>query len=102
MPSDPSAPVTVDVVRRVAALARLRIEEEELPQLTAQLGRIVSYIDQIREVPAGSLPGGGVPVPTPLRPDAPIPGEGQRALEANAGTLLHGHGAVPRVVGAIE
>ncbi len=50
MPPPPSS-VTPEVVRKVAALARLSVAEEELPLLTAQLARIVSYIDQIREIP---------------------------------------------------
>lgn len=102
MPANPPSSVTPEVVLRVAELARLRVPEDELPQLTAQLARIVAYIDQIREIPPGAFPESTPVVPTPVRPDVPVAGQGARALEANAPALRHGHGAVPRVVGAIE
>jgi aspartyl-tRNA(Asn)/glutamyl-tRNA(Gln) amidotransferase subunit C len=97
VPSDPS-PVRPEVVRQVAALARLRVAESELPGLTQQLARILSYIDQLKEIreEPGRPPEVGA---TPLREDFPIPGGGQKALEENAPRVMHGYGAVPRVVG---
>ena len=102
MPTDLPASVTPEVVRRVAALARLRVPEGELPQLTSQLARILGYIDQIREIPREDLPEAPHATPTPVREDVPRPGEGARALEANAPVLVHDYGAVPRVVGSTE
>ncbi len=37
-------------VRRVAHLARLSIAEDELPELTAQLGNVLGLVDQLGEV----------------------------------------------------
>jgi aspartyl-tRNA(Asn)/glutamyl-tRNA(Gln) amidotransferase subunit C len=92
-------PVDLEVVRRIAALARLELPEQELPLFAGQLARIVAYIDQLREIPetesADALPAG----PTPVRSDKPRPGGGRAALEANAPRLLHDHVVVPRVVG---
>jgi aspartyl-tRNA(Asn)/glutamyl-tRNA(Gln) amidotransferase subunit C len=102
MPTDPPASVTPDVVRRVAALARLRVPEDELPPLTAQLARILGYIDQIREIPPSDLPETSRAAATPVREDAPVPGDGARALETNAPVLVHGYGSVPRIVGSPE
>jgi aspartyl/glutamyl-tRNA(Asn/Gln) amidotransferase C subunit len=85
-------------VRQVAALARLRVPEEELERWTRQLARIVSYIDQLKGIPEEAYPGGEL-LPTPLRPDEACPGPGLRALEANAPRLAHFLGVVPRVVG---
>ena len=99
--ADRSSPVDVAVVRHVASLARLEVAEGDLPRLTEQLARIVSYIDQLREIPeegAGAGPGSG----TPLRADVPRAGEGARALAENVPRSLHGYGAVPRVVGEGE
>ena len=86
------------MVRHVAALARLRVPEEDLPALTHQLARILSYIDQLKEIreEPRSEP---VLEATPLRDDAAAPGHGREALEDNAPSLMHDHGAVPRVVG---
>ena len=92
--------VTANVVRKVAALSRLRVPEEELPLWTEQLSRIVSYIDQIEQIPEEEFPAPGPPPPTPLRTDDPRPGEGRAALEANAPKRFEGFGVVPRVVGS--
>lgn len=82
----------------MAALARLRVAESELPGLTRQLARILSYIDQLKEIEEEPRRPPEVGA-TPLREDSPEPGGGQKALEANAPRLAHGYGAVPRVVG---
>jgi aspartyl-tRNA(Asn)/glutamyl-tRNA(Gln) amidotransferase subunit C len=93
-----SSPVDPQVVRKIAALARLAVPESELHLWTEQLGRIVSYIDQLKTLPeSGSR---ATASPTPARPDVPRDGQGRAALEQNAPLLLHDHGVVPRVVGA--
>ena len=101
MSSRPST-VTPDVVRRVAALARLRVPESELSLWAGQLDRIVAYIDQLKELPEEAFPAGARPVATPFRADEPRPGDGERALAENAPALAHGFAVVPRVVGGGE
>ena len=98
MSSRPST-VTPDVVRRIAALARLQLPESEVPLWAGQLDRIVSYIDQLKELPDDGVAGAGGLRATPFRPDVSRPGAGDRALEENAGAIAHGFGVVPRVVG---
>ena len=44
--------LTVDEVRRIAVLARLRLTPEEETKFVSQLGRIVDYIYQLREFAA--------------------------------------------------
>jgi aspartyl-tRNA(Asn)/glutamyl-tRNA(Gln) amidotransferase subunit C len=97
-----SSPVGPDVVRKVAALARLRLPEEDLSAWTGQLGRILSYIGQLERVPAAASGGPGTRdlSATPMRDDRPEPGGGAAALAANEPDLVHGYGSVPRVVGA--
>ena len=99
--ADRSSPVDEAVVRHVASLARLDVPESDLPRLTGQLARIVSYIDQLKEIPEEAL-GPAAAEPMPLRADLPVPGGGQQALETNAPRSLHGYGVVPRVVGEGE
>lgn len=99
--SDPRSPVDVAVVRHVASLARLEVPEVELAHLTEQLARIVSYIDQLKEIPE-EAPDQAAPDATPLRADEPGPCDGPRALELNLPKSLHGYGVVPRVVGEGE
>jgi aspartyl/glutamyl-tRNA(Asn/Gln) amidotransferase C subunit len=97
--ASPPSPVSPDVVRKVAALARLSVPEPELPLWTEQLGRIVSYIDQLKQLPEAGLDESIPASATPLREDEPAAGGGLQALRENA-RLLHDHGSVPRVVGA--
>ncbi len=94
--------VTPEIVRRVAELARLRLPQDELALWTEQLGRIVSYIDQIEQIPESAFGKPAVPPSTPLRPDAPRPGNGRQSLERGAARLFEGFGVVPRVVGGGE
>ena len=97
--ASPPSTVSPDVVRKIAALARLSVPEPELPVWTEQLGRIVSYIDQLKELLEVALDESIQPAATPLREDEPTAGGGLQALRENA-HLLHDHGSVPRVVGA--
>lgn len=43
-------PISGDQVRHVAALARLRLSEEQVEHLRGQLGAILGYVDRLREV----------------------------------------------------
>ena len=43
-------PVCVKDIAYIAALAKLRLEEDELPQLTQQLNKILDYIDHLNEL----------------------------------------------------
>jgi aspartyl-tRNA(Asn)/glutamyl-tRNA(Gln) amidotransferase subunit C len=100
--SSHSSAVTPDVVRRIAALARLRVPDAELPVWTRQLDRIVSYIDQLQEIPETGPATTDPRRATPLRADVPRPGLGDQALAENAAECAHGFGVVPRVVGGGE
>jgi len=73
--------VTPDEVRQIARLAELSVDEDHLPELAAQMSRIVDYIAQLSEVSGGEharpfLPG---PDAIRLRADvvAPQPLEGK-------------------------
>jgi len=92
--------VTPAVARKVAELARLRLPEEDLVLWSAQLSRIVAYIDQLAAIPEESFGAAPAGPATPVRADDPRPGLGEQALEANAPRQLHGYGVVPRVVGS--
>ena len=101
MASDRRA-VTLPIVRNVAQLSRLSLPEQELSRWTEQLGRIVSYIDQIEAIsePAGGTEAPDSPPATPVREDEPRPGYGLEALGRNAPRQFRGFGVVPRVVGS--
>jgi aspartyl-tRNA(Asn)/glutamyl-tRNA(Gln) amidotransferase subunit C len=94
--------VTPEVVRKVAELARLQVPQNELPLWTDQLARIVSYIDQIEQIPERAFGQPPEPPATPVRSDDARAGQGCQALEQNAARRFEGFGVVPRVVGTGE
>jgi len=59
-------------VLHVCELAALRVPEAELPVLVEQLRRIVAFVEQLREVPAGeeAPPFEAGPPEAPLRDDS--------------------------------
>lgn len=42
-------------VEKVSLLARLRLTDDELDTMTTQLGRVVGYVEQLREVNTDSV-----------------------------------------------
>jgi aspartyl-tRNA(Asn)/glutamyl-tRNA(Gln) amidotransferase subunit C len=90
-------------VLHVARLAELAVSEEELPRLTEQLGRIVDYVAQLNEVPAGeeAPPYIAGPASVALRPDVVAPVPLARPPAEFAPEFSQGLFVVPRL-GAME
>ncbi|HEX9704571.1 MAG TPA: Asp-tRNA(Asn)/Glu-tRNA(Gln) amidotransferase subunit GatC [Gemmatimonadales bacterium] len=63
--------VSSEDVLRIAKLAELDVDEEALPMLVEQMSRILGYIAQLQEVPAGETarPFASGPDALRLRPD---------------------------------
>ena len=47
--------ISIDEVRKVAALARLELSDEELARMTGQLAAILDYVDQLQQVPTDGV-----------------------------------------------
>jgi aspartyl-tRNA(Asn)/glutamyl-tRNA(Gln) amidotransferase subunit C len=88
--------LSVDEVRRIAALARLRVEPEDAERSAAQLSRIVDYIDQLGHVPAASAPTESGRQPYE-REDEARPCLARALFLANAPQALDGLLVVPKV-----
>ena len=91
--------VTNDDVRHVAALARLGLPEERLPELVAQLNGILRHMEVLEQVrTAGVVGATGVGAGgTPLREDAGAPFPLTRPLQDIAPRMRHGFFLVPRL-----
>lgn len=78
--------LTIDDVRRVAALARLRFDEDELPEYAEQLSRILGYVQQLSELDTDDLEpmAHAVELTDVLRDDVPTPSLPREAALANA------------------
>ncbi len=90
-------------VERVAALAELAVAPGELPELTAQMDRIVGFVAQLAAL--GDLPVGAAgdigPSETPLREDIVVPADLERGPADLAPEFVDGFFVVPKL-GAME
>ena len=94
MALDPTA------VRRIAALARIRVEDAEVTQLQGELNTIFAWIDQLNEVDiAGIEPlTGAAHIAQTLRADAVADGGYPERILFNAPDRAGDFFAVPKVV----
>lgn len=87
-------------VRRIARLARIRLDEAEVPQLAQELNGILGWIEQLNEVDvAGVAPlTGGAQMALKMRDDIVTDGDMREAVLANAPERAGDYFAVPKVV----
>lgn len=92
--------IDTDTARRVAKLARIRVEEEALPALASEFNTILGFIEQLQEVDVdGVEPMTGVaPMHLKRRDDVVTDGSQQEKVLANAPDAREGFFAVPKVV----
>lgn len=89
-----------ETVRKVAGLARLKLNEEELERFTPQVAGIVKWVEMLDEVNTDNV----VPLANvvnadlKLRADAVNDGGYQKEILANAPESMEGFFVVPKVV----
>ena len=89
-----------ETARRVAKLARIRVEEENLPVLAQEFNNILGFIEQLNEVDVeGVAPMTSVtPMRVKRREDVVTDGDMQQKILSNAPDAREGFFAVPKVV----
>ncbi len=90
-------------VRRVASLARIRLEDAELTRLQGEINGILGWIEQLRGVDTEGVEpmAGGSPEPQatmPMRADVVSDGDQAEAVLANAPDREGEYFGVPKVV----
>jgi aspartyl-tRNA(Asn)/glutamyl-tRNA(Gln) amidotransferase subunit C len=87
-------------VRRIAKLARIRIEESQLPQLERELNGILGWIEQLNEVNVEGVEPltGGAQMALKLRDDVVTDGGISEQVLANAPDRVGDFYTVPKVV----
>jgi aspartyl-tRNA(Asn)/glutamyl-tRNA(Gln) amidotransferase subunit C len=93
--------ISVDEVRRIAGLAQLELDEQELPRYAQQLGAIIGFVQRLSQVDTEGVdadPGSPV-AEEQLRPDRSQPGLQRNDALENAPEPADGHFGVPRVLG---
>jgi len=88
--------ITVDEARHIAELAHLEFDAAGLERMASEMTKILTYIDQLREIEGATEEGGGA---TPLREDVARPGIDRDAVARNAPAWRDGHFVVPKVIG---
>ncbi len=89
-----------ETARRVAKLARIRVADENLPQLASELSHILTFMEQLNAVDVdGVEPMTSVtPMRLKRRADQVSDGNQQDRVLANAPDAREGFFAVPKVV----
>ena len=89
-----------DTARRVAKLARIKVEEDALPALAQEFNAILGFVEQLNEVDVeGVEPMTSVtPMRLKRREDVVTDGDQQAKVLANAPDAREGFFAVPKVV----
>lgn len=92
--------ITKETVRKVAGLARLKLNEEELERFTPQVAGIVKWVEMLSEVNTDNVAplANVVNIDLKLRPDAITDGGYQTKILANAPESVEGFFVVPKVV----
>ncbi|MCA3443914.1 MAG: Asp-tRNA(Asn)/Glu-tRNA(Gln) amidotransferase subunit GatC [Rhodobacter sp.] len=92
--------IDIETARRVAKLARIRVDEADLPDLAADLSGILRFMEQLNEVDVtGVEPMTSVtPMRLKRRADVVTDGNIQGAILKNAPDAREGFFAVPKVV----
>lgn len=92
--------IDITTARKVAKLARIRVDEAQLPKLASQLSGILGFMEQLNEVDVtGIEPMVSVtPMRLTRRADVVTDGNIQDQILKNAPDAREGFFAVPKVV----
>jgi aspartyl-tRNA(Asn)/glutamyl-tRNA(Gln) amidotransferase subunit C len=87
-------------VRRIARLARIRVDDGEVVTLQAELNAILGYVEQLGEVDVTGVEplSGGAQMAMRMRDDVVTDGDRAEAVLANAPDRVGEFFAVPKVV----
>ncbi|AVW90367.1 Asp-tRNA(Asn)/Glu-tRNA(Gln) amidotransferase subunit GatC [Celeribacter baekdonensis] len=92
--------IDIDTARRVAKLARIRVEEDALPALAQEFNAVLGFIEQLSEVDVEGVEPMTSVTPQRLkrRVDEVTDGNMQEKILKNAPDAREGFFAVPKVV----
>ena len=91
--------ITRDEARRIADLAHLEFDDAALERMAAEMTKILTYIDQLREVDDAGKIAGATQSETPMRDDEVKPGVSRDDVARNAPAWRDGYFIVPKVIG---
>ncbi len=92
--------IDIETARRVASLARIKVDEADLPELANEFSAILGFIEQLNEVDVEGVDPMTSVTPQRLkrRDDVVTDGAQPQAVLKNAPDAREGFFAVPKVV----
>ena len=92
--------LTVEEIRKVAALARLTLTEDEVAAMTADIARILDYVAKLDELDTAGVEATShvVAMETPFRPDVVTSTPSVESSLANAPEREDGYFVVPAII----
>jgi len=92
--------LTLEQVRHIARLARLRLTAEEERRYAEQLSAILDYAERLKRVDTADIPptAGVQDLQAPLRPDTARPSLPRERALANAPAIVDGMFLVPPIL----
>ena len=92
--------IDIETAAKVAKLARIRVEDDDLPALAEEFNAILGFIEQLNELDVSDVePMTSVtPMALPRREDVVTDGGQQGKILSNAPDAREGFFAVPKVV----
>ena len=92
--------IDIDTARKVAKLARIKVEDDALPALATEFSNILGFIEQLNEVDVECVEPMTSVTPQRLyrREDVVADGNQPKAVLKNAPDAREGFFAVPKVV----
>jgi aspartyl-tRNA(Asn)/glutamyl-tRNA(Gln) amidotransferase subunit C len=87
-----------DEARRIADLAHLEFDDAGLDRMASEMTKILTYIDQLREVDVAEFEERDATV-TPMRDDVPRESIDRELVARNAPAWRDGFFVVPKVIG---
>jgi aspartyl-tRNA(Asn)/glutamyl-tRNA(Gln) amidotransferase subunit C len=89
-----------DEIEKIAELARIRISDEEIGQVTQRITEILHMVDQLQAVDTGSVEPMANPLDATqrLRPDEVTQGNRRDSFQAIAPAVENGLYLVPKVI----
>jgi aspartyl-tRNA(Asn)/glutamyl-tRNA(Gln) amidotransferase subunit C len=94
------AMIQQDEVKHIAKLARLQLSEDELPRYTEQVGRILAFFDELKQLDTAGVPPTAHPIPVSnaFRADVLKPSLGADEALANAPQREGDYFRVPKIL----
>jgi len=92
--------ISLDEVKKVAKLSRLKIEENALQKFSGQLSNILEYASKINELDTDSIPptSHSIPMKNVFREDAVINSFDRTSIMQNAPIAENGFYKAPKII----